>query len=172
MEHYIIEHDRRRLQQTQSIQWPERMLQGYSEAANEEIVFVKSGKGYPSPCVIDHYPVQLFTEEIAAIMLKAEPELQRKRVVVMNLEQQNQTFYDWIDLPKVFWMNPDRIRVQAGQVTGVEMNPQSLEESSIWCIPYYRSHLVIVRLDVAEKLLKAGIYGLNIRPIRITEGEE
>ncbi|MGR6543704.1 hypothetical protein [Paenibacillus tundrae] len=170
MEYFIIEYDRR-LPQQGAIQWPERMLRGYEQTADEEMVYVKQGEVFTSPCIVNHYPIQLYVEELSRIMLKMESDLHHKRIVVMNLEQQNQTFYEWIELPQVSWMAPQAVQVEAGQVKGIDLGHQGLSESSIWCVPYYRSYLTIVGLEVAEKLLKAGIYGLILRPIQITGGE-
>lgn len=169
--YYVIEQDRQLSSNGASLQWPERMLQGYDYAAEEEIVYVKSGQAFSSPSILAQYPLLLLGDELSKIIMKLAPEITSKRVVVMNLEQYNQSFYHWMDLPKATCIAPDQALIQSGQVMSIMADLSGLEQEPAFLIPYYRTQLVIVRLELAERLLRAGIYGLNVRPIQITEGD-
>ncbi|CAI6053475.1 hypothetical protein PAECIP112173_01487 [Paenibacillus sp. JJ-100] len=168
---YVIEHDRRLPSNGASLQWPERMLQGYDHAAEEEIVYVKSGQSFSSSSLLAQYPLLLLSEELSKIVMKFAPEITSKRVVVMDTEKYNQSFYHWMDLPKATCISPDQALIQSGQVMSIMADLSGLERTPAFTIPYYRTQLMIVRLELAERLLRAGIYGLNVRPIQITEGD-
>lgn len=170
-QYHVIEYDRRLPVNGGSLQWPERMLQGYEYAADEEIVYVKQGQLFAFPCILEHSPLLLLGEELSKVILKAAPDTARKRVVVMNLEQQRHSFYDWVNLPKAICTIPERALIQGGQIMGLTADLRGLEEAPIFSISYSPAQLVIVRLDIAEGLLRAGIYGLTVRPIQIIEGE-
>ncbi|MFF2089254.1 hypothetical protein [Paenibacillus sp. NPDC058174] len=170
-DYYVLEYDSRISSSGGGLEWPERMLRGYEYAADEEIVYVKQGQPFASPCMMEHYPLLLLSEELSLFILKANPEISYKRVVVMNLEKQNQSFYKWMDLPKAACPAPERTLVQGGQIMAMTADIRGLEDAPVFTIPYYRAHVIIARLDAAESLLRAGIYGLVVRPIQIAEGE-
>lgn len=170
-QYHMIEYDRGLPVNGGSLQWPERMLLGYEYAADEEIVYVKQSQPFAFPCILAQPPVLLLGEELSKVILKAAPDTARKRVAIMNLEQQRHSFYNWVNLPKAMCANPERALIQGGQIMGMTADLRGLEEAPIFSISYFPAQLVIVRLDIAEALLRAGIYGLSVRPIQITEGE-
>ncbi|AKG33270.1 hypothetical protein [Paenibacillus durus] len=170
MEYYVLEHDRRLPANGANLAFPERMLRGYGHAEQQEVVYVKPGNSLTSSSLIEH-PILLVSEELRAIINKQIPEIAYKSVIVMDLKQQGQFDYAWMDFPEIPCIAPDRTGSENGQVMTIGVDPEALREAAIFQIPYYRSRVLVARVDVAESLLRKSLYGLRIRPIRLTGGE-
>ncbi|KQO02119.1 hypothetical protein ASF12_33155 [Paenibacillus sp. Leaf72] len=166
MEYFVLEHDRRLPANGANLAFPERMLRGYRYAEQQEMVYVKKGSRLNPGCMIEN-PLLLVGAELRAVVSRMVPNMGYKSVIVMDLEQQGQFFYDWMDVQEVPCLAPERTVTENGRVSKMWVDPWALQEAAIFQIPYYRSRVLVVRVDIAEGLLRKSLYGLSVRRIEL-----
>lgn len=165
MEYFIIEQDRRLDSIGRSISFSERILQGFEYAEKHEVVYAESDKALEYTCIIDR-PVLLVSDELRNIFKEFEPELEHKTVVVMDLARQIQFPYSMMNLIEVSCSNQQLPYIRTGQSDELVIDESQVNGLCIFRITYYKSSYLVVRLDVAERLLRKSMYGLKLRRIQ------
>ncbi|CAH1222285.1 hypothetical protein PAECIP111893_04840 [Paenibacillus plantiphilus] len=171
MEYFIIEHDDRLDAAGGAIVFPERMLKGFEHAEQQEIVHIKPGRELVYSSIIER-PVLLVSNEMQAIISRYEPEMACKTVVVMDMTKNMQVHFSMMELKEIPCTAPAEVVVEKGRIEQLAIDKRLIGDSSMFKITYYQSALLVVRLDLAENLLRAGLYGLRVRRILLKEGEE
>ncbi|MWC31277.1 hypothetical protein [Paenibacillus sp. MMS18-CY102] len=169
MKYFVLEHDRRSPANGANINFPDRMLQGYSHAEEQEIVYAKQGSQISPSSLIEH-PILLISEPLRKAITRFIPNVGYKSIVVMDLEQQSQFYYSWMDFLEIPCLMPERMEAENGRISKMVVEDVS-EDAAIFQISYYRSRVLVARIDVAECLLRTGLYSLNVRPIQLTRGD-
>ncbi|MFX3634517.1 MAG: hypothetical protein ACE3L7_03000 [Candidatus Pristimantibacillus sp.] len=170
MEYFVLEHDRRLPANGGNLAFSDRMLRGYRYAEQQEIVYAKTGSRLSHGSLIEQ-PLLLVSEELRTLITQIAPEIAYKRVLTIDLEQQVQFPYAWMDFQEIACAAPDRTGMENGRISRMVINPDVLGEAAIFQIPYYRSRVLVARVDMAESLLRKSLYGLSIRRIQLIGGE-
>ncbi|GIP11923.1 hypothetical protein J1TS5_40930 [Paenibacillus macerans] len=167
MEYFIVELDRRLNSIGGAITFPETVLKGFEYANPQETAYVSSGQEIEYSCFIER-PVLLFSEDFRRVITSFEPDLEHKTVVVMDLKRHIQVPYSLMNFKEIPCLLQNSTTAKIGEFVIDESRVPGLK---IFKIPYYRSSLLVVRLDVAEGLLRKSLRGLKLRRILSVEGE-
>ncbi|MNI63449.1 hypothetical protein D3C73_1188220 [compost metagenome] len=97
--------------------------------------------------------------------------MEYKAVVVMDLERQLQFPYFIMNLRDVSCNSRHDSFPGAGRIDDLVIDEKQINEQAIFKITYYRSSYLVVRLDVAEHLLRKSLYGLKLKRIHSIEGD-
>ncbi|MMZ57270.1 hypothetical protein D1872_191890 [compost metagenome] len=168
MEYFIVEQDRRLM--GGAISFPERIMKGFEYAEQNEVVYVKAEGDFEYSCIIDR-PVLLVSDEFKRVICEFDPQMEYKAVVVMDLERQLQFPYFIMNLRDVSCNSRHDSFPGAGRIDDLVIDEKQINEQAIFKITYYRSSYLVVRLDVAEHLLRKSLYGLKLKRIHSIEGD-
>ncbi|AJS61111.1 hypothetical protein [Paenibacillus sp. IHBB 10380] len=169
MEYFIVEQDRRLI--GGAISFPERILKGFEYAEPNEVLYTKSEKELEYSCIIDR-PVLLVSDELRRIITEFEPQMEHKAVVVMDLERQLQFPYSMMNFQDVACDSNKQSYLATGRIEEIVIDEKQINGQAIFKITYYRSSYLVVRLDVAEYLLRRSLYGLKLNRIQSMEGDK
>ncbi|MWC31385.1 hypothetical protein [Paenibacillus sp. MMS18-CY102] len=169
MKYFVLEHDRRSPANGANINFPARMLQGYHYAEEQEIVYAKQGCQISPSSLIEH-PILLISDPLRKTIARFIPDVGYKSIVVMDLGQQSQFYYSWMDFVEIPCLMPERMEAENGRISKMHVEDVS-EDAAIFQISHYRSRVLVARVDVAECLLRTGLYGLKVRPIQLMRGD-
>jgi hypothetical protein len=171
MEYFIVEQDRRLDTAIGGQSFPDRLLKGYEYAEEYEVVIVKSKLEMNYSCIIER-PVLLVSDKMRDIFSQFAPEINYKSVVLIDTVRQLQLLYSIMQLKEI----PHTVRSDLSR--GVQpsdellLNESLVGDLSIFKMPYFQSSYLIVRIGVAEELLRRNLYGLKLRRIQsIREGD-
>lgn len=167
MQYFVIEQDRRLNSIGGMITFPERVLKGFKYADPQEVVYVNVDQEIEYSCIIER-PVLLISEEFLHVLISFQPDLEYKIVVVMDLKRHFQVPYFLVNVPEAPCLldsstmaKIDELVIDESEVVGLKF----------FKVPYYRNCLFVVRLDVAEGLLRRSLKGLKLRRILSMEGD-
>ncbi|MNI12573.1 hypothetical protein D3C73_657610 [compost metagenome] len=172
MDYFVLERDQR-LGSTGGV-WScsDKLKKGYEAAELEEQVEV-SGQGTRDYGCLLEYPVSLVSNELRQVFARHDPQIQTKRVWVMDtLMGQNLDYY-LVQMP--------RIEVNAQLRTsdlglskiayGFVIPQGEVKEQAFFELHYVRKKMLIVGLSLAEQVLREGLYGVAVKRIVLTEDD-
>lgn len=171
MEYFILGHDDRIDEIGYEISFPKDVLLGYAGANERSIAQVKQGRTLTYGNIIER-PVFLVSNDIKNILYKFNSKLQHKSVVVSDPGVGMQIEYYMIDYPEVPCISLSHSLIDKGVLKKIVLNEKKIEDQCIFKVKHLQRSFVIVRLDVAEALLRKSLLGLNIKRIKTEGGEE
>ncbi|GJM71807.1 hypothetical protein HMSSN036_40230 [Paenibacillus macerans] len=171
MEYFSLEHDQRLDAIGSSITFPEQLVQGFEHAEDFQTVFVKPGRTQGYSCIIEH-PVFLVSAEIQQIFSGFAPNMRFKTVHVINPNISSQDTYYMMDIPEIDCISSTHSTIEKGFVKKLVIREEPIEDQPIFKIKSLIRPSLVVRLDVAEALLRTSLYGLKIQRILTEAGVE
>ncbi|AZK48594.1 hypothetical protein [Paenibacillus lentus] len=171
MEYFSLEHDQRLEAIGGSITFPEQVVQGFEHAEDFQTAVVKPGRKQGYSCIIEH-PVFLVSDEIHQIFSRFAPDMKSKTVQVLNPSTYSQDTYYMLDLPEIDCISLTHSMIEKGFVKKLVINEEPVENQPIFRIKSLIRPSLVVRLDVAEALLRTSLYGLKIQRILTEAGVE
>jgi hypothetical protein len=162
VEYYVLKRDERLGTLEAKFSYSEALRQGYEQAASYEIISVEGQGRREYGCILTH-PMLLISEEVRKVLLHFEQGLECKTVGVFDQEIQSQIQYYMPKLPQV------KGEIQSNKPFVYSVPTGALESLPFFQLEVYRNVQFIVRLDVAEKVLREGLYGVSLEKIKINE---
>lgn len=169
MEYFILEQDRRLGSLDGMITFSEQMKQGYESVKDEEFVFIDSPKALEYGCILEK-PVLLVSEEVYQILNQYERGLAHKKVIVIDMARNGQVHYFFPNFTEVSCSEQESIKKNTEDTEKIDhftVDEKLIEGLSMFQLNVYRKSYLVVRLDVAEGMLRTSLYGLNVRRILI-----
>ncbi|KFN10350.1 hypothetical protein GNQ08_05395 [Paenibacillus macerans] len=170
MEYYVVSHDSRLDAMGGNILFPERVLSGFAAAEDYEMAFVRKGRKLEYRSVIE-LPVFLVSAQVREILSQYEPNLAYKTLVVTDQTTYTQVYFCLIDVPKVDCISQTHSVIERGMVREAVLEEEKISGLRMFWAAGLPFPGLIVRLDVAEALLRHNLYGLNLRRICSKAGE-
>lgn len=171
MEYYVVGHDPRLDAMGGNISFPERVLNGFAAAEDYEMASVREGRRLEYRSVIE-LPVFLVSAQVREVLSQCMPELPYKTVVVTDQSTYTQVHFCLIDVPKVDCISQTHSVIERGVIRQAVLDEEKISGLSMFWAADLPASGLIVRLDVAEALLRHNLYGLSIRKIPSKAGEE
>lgn len=169
LEYFILEQDRRLGSLDGMITFSEQMKQGYEFAKDEEVVFVNSSKALEYGCILEK-PDLLVSDEVYQILNRYERGLAHKKVIVIDMARNGQIHYYFPKFTEVPCSNQESVKKNAEDTEKIDhftVDEKLIEGLSMFKLKFFRKSYLVVRLDVAEGMLRTSLYGLNVRRILI-----
>lgn len=169
MEYFSLGNDPRLETMGSSISFPERVIQGFEHAEEIQTAIVKPGRKQ-AYCPIIERPVLLVSEEIQQLLARFAPDMKSKTVHILNPNTYSQDTFCMLDIPEIDCMSLTHSVIEKGVVKKLVISEKHIENYSIFKVKGLMLPSLIVRLDVAEALMRTSLYGLKIQRIS-TEGD-
>lgn len=170
MEYFVVGHDPRLDAIGRNILFPERVLNGFKTAEEYETAFVREGKKLEYRSVIE-LPVFLVSAEVRVILNQFESNLTYKTVFVSDQATYAQAHFCLIDVPQVDCISRTHSVIEKGIIKQVVLDEEKINGHRMFWAAELPFPGLVVRLDVAEALLRHSLYGLSIRRILTRAGE-
>jgi len=139
-----------------------------SVSVNTKIAYVEDHifKEYP-----DFYetPDLLMAKKFKKVLGLYQSEIEFLTVVLVDKKDKNQVSYDLIRVPTVDCMSSES-KTHFDNVSELVLDVSKIDDHRIFKVKGYGNKL-IVRLDVAESLLRRGAYGVALEKVKIINGE-
>lgn len=161
MEYYVLKRDERLGALEGKFSYSDGLRQGYDHADSYEIISVEGNGKREYGCILTH-PMLLISEEVRKMLLYFDQGLESKTVGVFDQEMQTQIQYYMPKLPQI----------KGG--TSEKPTDYTVPTGALGALPFfqlevYRNVQFIIRLDVAEKVLREGLYGVSVKKMIINE---
>lgn len=169
MEYFILEQDRRLGSLEGMITFSEQMKRGYESAKDEEIVHIDSSKALEYGCILEK-PDLLVSGEVYQLLNRYENGLAHKKVIVIDMARNGQVHYYFPNFTEVPCSEQGYVKrndKDSEKMDHFTIDEKLIEGLSMFKLKYYRKFYLVVRLDVAEGILRTSLYGLNVRRILI-----
>lgn len=169
MEYFILEQDRRLGSLDGLITCSEQMKKGYDFAEDEEFVYIDSPKALEYGCILEK-PVLLVSEDVYQILNRYGHGLAHKKVIVIDMARNGQVHYYLPNFTEVPCTDQEYVKKNAEDIEKLDLfmvDEKLIEGISMFKLNVYRKSYLVVRLDVAEGMLRTSLYGLNVRRILI-----
>lgn len=164
MEYFIVRHDSRLDPIGGDINFPKSLLEGYENAQDYEIGFLKQGRqlGY---CSIIELPVFLVSSEVCKILSQYEPKLEYKTVVINDQFTYKQVQFCLLNVPEIDCISDTHSKIERGVIKHLVIDEYKIQGRSMFKIRNSPFPCLAVRVDVAEALLRKSLYGLKIQKL-------
>ncbi|AZK48565.1 hypothetical protein [Paenibacillus lentus] len=170
VEYFVVGHDSRLDPIGRNILFSDRVLGGFATAEEYEVAFVREGRKLEYRSVIE-LPVFLISEEVREILGQYESNLSYKTVLVTDQATYAQAHFCLIDVPQVDCISRTHSVIERGIIKQVVLDEGKINGHRMFWAAELPFPGLIVRLDVAEALLRHSMYGLSIRRILTRAGE-
>lgn len=135
---------------------------------DEEIVqfYLKASS---SPRYVDFIqdPGPLVSDGLKLILEKYQPQLFFKPVVLADRERQRQTLY-WLMVPdRVNCLSADCEINKDGTVKRLVIDERKVNRAKVFRVAGIMEQYTLIRLDVAESLLRRDFYGIRLQRVRV-----
>lgn len=161
MEYFSLAHDSRLDELGPCIDFPESVLRGVDQAAATQTALVKQGVQMGYSCIIEH-PVLLVSEEISQVLGQFIADTSAKTVLVLNPNNFSQDTYYLLQIPEVDCLSEKHAVVEKGVVRKLVICEEKVRDVPFFKIQGLARPSLVVRLDVAEALLRMSLYGLKV----------
>ena len=132
------------------------------------LISVESNKNNEYPSYIET-PVMLIGEKFKKIMSKYQPGIAFKMALLLEREREHQEVYYAMTVPRVDCLIDNVPRDPHGFVKELILDEAKIGNHRIFRVKGYKEQLV-VRLDVAESLLRRGASGISFNKIKTSGG--
>ncbi|WP_339291693.1 hypothetical protein MKY48_27005 [Paenibacillus sp. FSL W8-0187] len=170
MEYFVVGHDPRLNPIGRNILFPDRVLNGFSTAEEYEMAFVREGRKLEYRSVIE-LPVFLVSAEVREILSQYESNLTYKTVLVTDQATYAQAHFCLIDVPQVDCISQTHSVIDRGIIKQVVLDEKKINGHRMFWATELPFPGLIVRLDVAEALLRHSLYGMSMRRILTKAGD-
>lgn len=154
---------------------PERLLTKAQALKLEDtqVVFVHSqtGSEEPYPEVISR-PAYLVSNSVRLILGKYDRSLVFKAIVLIDQETDKQHLYWALGLDEIECLSEKTVYDKGRQIREIVLDEKKINNKSIFKLGGTRGKYLIVRLDVAESLLRRPFYGISLQPVRTEQDKE
>jgi hypothetical protein len=125
----------------------------------------------PYPEVISR-PVYLVSDGIRQLLGKYDRSLVFKVVSLINWQTGKQHVYWAMGLDEIECLSDKTVYDKGGQIRDIVLDETKINNKAIFKLGGTLGKYLIVRLDVAESLLRRPFYGISLQPVRSEQDEE
>ncbi|WP_334075108.1 MULTISPECIES: hypothetical protein [Paenibacillus] len=171
MEFFVLERDKRLDHLAGGLVCSARLEQGYEAAEDNELVEVHGEGARDYGCMLEQ-PTLLVTSELRMLLTKYDSQMAYKTVSIIDKNFNGlQLNYFLINMREVDVMDaiPPDVLKRSKAALGFRIRRGDVPECPFFGMTYYRKKYLVVRLDVAEHVLRAGLYGVAVKRLQLKE---
>lgn len=168
MDYFIMKTDNR-LCRLPQIQFPQEIFE--TENSKTFIVYVKENNGLTIEYA-DYLekPGPLIAEKFHHILQKYQHDVVFRRIMLVEKDTGQQTPYYLMFPPEIMCADRNETKCDAGgNVRDFVLNTEKVGKRAIFCAKDFNRQLV-VRLDVAESILRREANGIWFEPVKVSGG--
>lgn len=136
-------------------------------AANTKIFYVQEGKRVEYPDYMET-PMMLISENLKRMMSKYQPDIRFETIVLIEKESGFQKVYYAMTVPEIECASGESIYDKSGNLAEFVLDQAKVGHARIFCAGDYQKKL-IVRLDVAESILRRQSHGIWFDKLKVEE---
>lgn len=171
MEFFVLERDKRLDHLAGGLVCSPRLEQGYEAAEDNELVEVHGEEVRDYGCILEQ-PTLLVANELRRLLTKYDSQMAYKTVSIIDKTLNGlQLNYFLLNMREVEVMAPiplDDLK-RSNAALGFSLRRGDIPDYPFFGVTYHRKRYLVVRLDVAEHVLRAGLYGVAVKRLQLKE---
>jgi len=168
MDYFIMQQDQRifhKLQFLSPVKSENRIAEQMIHTPETIIIYVKENRCNEYPGYIEA-PMKLIPQRIKRIIGKYQPDIIFKPVILIEKAKNRQEEYYAMNIPAIECASETSTRDALGNVKEFVLDEEKVRNSRIFLAKDYGNQLLI-RLDVAESILRREAYGIWLKKVNI-----
>lgn len=150
---------------------PRVLTQGQGKGTGQTtIMYVEESRRKEYPDYIEA-PVRLVSEKIKRIISKYQKDILFQTVVLIEKESNHQEVYYRMTVPEIACAAEETVYDRGGHVEDFVLDEQKVGHARVFCAAGYGKK-IIVRLDVAESMLRRDSFGIWFEKVKTAKEEE
>lgn len=177
MKHFLMEMDKNYIHAPQIINWFEVFdvdklhKETHFQVPLRTSLKIKADSEVQFTDIISH-PCLAVSELVHDLLLKFEPNMIFKEIMLFDTKNQNAALYYVPVLDEVECLTEKCVyNLDHSELKEIEIDEQKVRDKSIFQLAGVKKRYTIIRLDLAEALLRRNITGMDLKEIRVAESE-
>jgi len=114
-------------------------------------------------------PILMIEQKFKRLISTHQKDIQMQTIVLLDQEANKQTVYYKLEAPKIDCASDQSVLDHIGKIKELVIDKSKVGEQTIFHVTNFPRRL-IVRLDVAERILQKNSYGITFEKIKSVEG--
>lgn len=142
----------------------------YIRASDMIVTYFPNSQELEKPDVL-YSPAFLVSDNVKRLLGKYDTKLQFKgiRCYPENLEDTEALLYWWPDLRKIDCMSEETEKLPNGLVKHLVVKESAVRGKAILMVDGTIETIVLVSFELAESMLRRGMWGMNLEPVDMTK---